>query len=275
MPGHAGRRLRRFPPLFPGSAGSWRGLGAWVVLIAIRVSSACDERVGGSRKPLATNMSVMEVAKNIAVFNFPVEIQLAPSRRRLFSLVFCKRVLHACGFNTLRFPRHQHIVNPLVKVGTGRHWKRKMGIIGISRESTADYSQDPFAMHMVSRRLSEVLHVGERPKSYTGLNLRRCINTLHGEPRTLVDNEIMAKIFPLQVSDKGISYGSNESNRFQHLPPGKDSIPTLIGFPGLRWGRCGLSGNRRMDLGGIVFLMGDALLAYGLFVLLPWSSTVL
>ena len=167
MPGHAGRRLRRFPPLFPGSAGSWRGLGAWVVLIAIRVSSACDERVGGSRKPLATNMSVMEVAKNIAVFNFPVEIQLAPSRRRLFSLVFCKRVLHACGFNTLRFPRHQHIVNPLVKVGTGRHWKRKMGIIGISRESTADYSQDPFAMHL------SLIHISALYPNRAILRLRR------------------------------------------------------------------------------------------------------
>lgn len=136
----------------------------------------------------------------------------------------------------------------------------------------------PFDANIDRRRLSVVgsLQLPELQFSYQQGGIGCGLGVCGQNIRALIVSEVLFQIPPLAIRHDGIADAERNANDFQKsLPPIQGLVPGLIGLIGIAWGWSNVRIERRLPLGGIVFLVGRALWAWASLVILPWSVRAL
>jgi hypothetical protein len=95
----------------------------------------------------------------------------------------------------------------------------------------------------------------------------------HLKPRALIDLKVMAQITPLKVGYDSVSHPEEKSGYLNAgFPPFNGLMAALLGIAGGSWGWINFRRGDRLPYSGIAFIVGMVLWAYGLFILLPWST---
>ncbi|HUA85864.1 MAG TPA: hypothetical protein VMB85_18520 [Bryobacteraceae bacterium] len=110
-------------------------------------------------------------------------------------------------------------------------------------------------------------------------DITRCVRP-NANPRPLFNFEIVSQITPLKIGNNGIANASENSNKFQPIPPPREGflfpplkavIPSSSGLILGYWGWTNLRRERRLPFSGFAFIAGIFLWIIGLYFLLPWG----